>query len=44
MLAPPDGFTWAYCPAKREGMIVNGEEPLAPEGAPAAAGPLGLEA
>ena len=24
-LAPPDGYNWAYCPAKREGMIVNGE-------------------
>ena len=49
-LAPPDGFPWAYCPAKRDGMIVNGEGPpqaSASEGAPVAAGgdqPTSLEA
>ena len=32
-LPPPDGFEWAYCPAKKRGMIINGEKPPAAAGA-----------
>ena len=37
-LPPPDGYPWAYCPAKRMGLIVNGEKPPVAEGQGAAPG------